>query len=270
MFYKKMISSLTCFFLSVNIYASTNTLKPTLILVHGALLTSSAWMSVQSYLQTHGYNVVTVDLPGRADDDIPASDVSIYSSAEKLCQVAELQQGQVVLVGHSQGGAVITQATHRCGSKIKALVYVAAVIPLNGEKAFDMLNDEDGRNFDKCATLDKNTGLYKINYDGPLKEMFMDDATTEQARRAINNMTAEPVRIGDEVLKYNEKIFSMIPKFYIETTDDKIISFATQKNIQSKVQLKKIYTMKTGHSPFVSQPKKLGGYLTEIVDFVSS
>ena len=54
----------------------------TLVLVHGALLTSSAWMPVQNYLQNHGYNVVTLDVPGRAEDDVPAKAVSLEMSAD--------------------------------------------------------------------------------------------------------------------------------------------------------------------------------------------
>lgn len=270
MFKKKIIFSTIVLLLATNLYAAANLKKPTLILVHGALLTSSIWMPVQSYLQNKNYNVVTLDVPGRADDGIPADKVTLYSAATKVCKVAKLQHGPVILVGHSQGGAIITQAISECGRDIKGLVYIAAVIPFNGEKAFEMLSEQDAANFDQCATLDKNAAVYKINSTGPIKDMFMADASSYQAEKAINNFTPEPAMIGEGILRYNQHLFNEIPKFYIETTNDKIISLQTQKKIQSRVEIRQIYTMKTSHAPFISQPKMLGKYLAEITDSVSA
>ena len=70
MLHRKLFVYIVLVLFSVNIQAASSTTKPTLVLVHGALLTSKAWSSVQSYLQTKGYNVVTLDVPGRADDEV--------------------------------------------------------------------------------------------------------------------------------------------------------------------------------------------------------
>ena len=240
----------------------------TIILVHGALLTSNIWMPVQSYLQNNGYNVVTLDVPGRADDGISAKESSLLLAANKVCKVVNLQTGTVLLAAHSQAGAVITQATRQCGARIAGLAYIAAVVPRSGEKAFDMLSSQDGENFDKVTRLDNAAGVYQINYEGPLKAMFMDDANETQVKRAINNMVPEPIRLGDETLQYDQAAFDTIPKFYIQTTMDKIISPDTQQKFILRNKFKKIYTMKTSHSPFISQPKLLGQYLGEIADSI--
>ena len=65
---KKFLFLISILILSINMATASNSRKPTLILVHGALFTSSVWIAVQSYLQNHGYNVVTLDVPGRAGD----------------------------------------------------------------------------------------------------------------------------------------------------------------------------------------------------------
>src|ERR1700733_11397546 len=127
----------------------------TIVLVHGALLTSSAWMPVQSYLQNHNINVVTIDLPGRAEDNIPAKEVTLKMASEKVCKVVAMQTGPVVVAGHSQGGAVITQAVDQCGSRFSALVYIAAVVPHSGEKPFDLTSENDNDNFGRVTTLDE-------------------------------------------------------------------------------------------------------------------
>jgi pimeloyl-ACP methyl ester carboxylesterase len=239
---------------------------PTLILVHGALFTSSSWIAVQSYLQENGYNVVTMDVPGRADDGEISYFVTLSKAVDKLCKVVSAQSEPVVLVGHSQGGAIITQALDRCADKIKALVYVAAVAPLNGEAVFDALSQEDNDNFGQCATLDKMNDVYNINYNGPIREMFMADASPEQVKWSINNMVPEPSRIGDATLYYPEKIFRAMPKYYIETTNDKIISLATQKKIEANIKPDKVYSIISSHSPFLTHPRWLSTYLIEIAN----
>src|SRR5262245_20461218 len=112
----------------------------TYVLVHGALFTSTGYQRVQSRLQNDGQNVVTVDVPGRAGDGLDPRGIDIKTAAEKVCKVVTAVGGPVVLVGHSQGGALITQALADCGTNVKGLVYLAAVVPLDGETAFQGLN----------------------------------------------------------------------------------------------------------------------------------
>ena len=94
-----------------------------------------------------------------------------------------------------RGGAVITQAINQCGSRVQGLVYVAAVVPLNDETPFQSSN-QDNANFDKCATLDTQNNIFQINFNGPIREMFMADASPIQAGQAIHNMVPEPDKIG--------------------------------------------------------------------------
>src|SRR5580658_1834553 len=148
---------------SATLHAATIS-HPTFVLVHGALLTSNSWISVQSQLQNAGYNVVTVDVPGRADDGLDARQVTLDDAAAKVCKVAAMQVNSVILVGHSQGGAVITQALDQCAHKIKSLVYVAAVAPLSGENVFQDLSQEDNDNFASCTLYSKDNNVYKVNY----------------------------------------------------------------------------------------------------------
>lgn len=236
----------------------------TFVFVHGALFTSLSWMAVQSRLQNAGYNVVTMDVPGRAQDGVDPFDVTLSSAVNKLCKVLSQQPKPVILVGHSQGGAVITQALDQCASRIRALVYVAAVAPANGDTVFQDLSKSDNKNFDRCVTYDRDDNVFRVNNSGPLKEMFMADAPVKAAESSIHSMVDEPARIGEAVLHYPEQVFSATPKFYIETRYDKIISFATQEKIVRKIKPQKVYAMNASHSPFLSQPALLAQHLIDI------
>src|SRR5260221_7942337 len=95
--------------------------KPTIVLVHGAFADGSSWSKVIPILQRDGYTVIAVQNPL----------TSLAADVETTKRVIDGQTGPVVVVGHSYGGAVITQAA--AGSaNVKALVYVAAFAPEGG------------------------------------------------------------------------------------------------------------------------------------------
>src|SRR5437899_8538058 len=92
--------------------------KPTIVLVHGAFADGSSWSKVIPILQRDGYTVIAVQNPL----------TSLAADVETTKRVIDAQTGSVVLVGHSYGGAVITEAAAG-SSNVKALVYIAAFAP---------------------------------------------------------------------------------------------------------------------------------------------
>ena len=100
------------------------TQQPTIILVHGAFAESSSWNGVISNLISDGYRVVAAANPLR----------SVKSDAAYLSSIISSINGPVILVGHSYGGEVISQAAHRVGN-VRALVYVAGFALDTGESA---------------------------------------------------------------------------------------------------------------------------------------
>ena len=104
--------------------ASAQDSKPTIVLVHGAFAESSSWNGVLAQLIPKGYPTIAVANPLRG----------VKSDADYVASVLKGIQGQIVLVGHSYGGAVITNAV-KDNSNVKALVYVAGFAPDMGETA---------------------------------------------------------------------------------------------------------------------------------------
>lgn len=252
------------------IYSYAYNSQPTIILVHGALLTSSVWEPVQSYLQNNGLNVATIDTPGRVKDGIDPKSATLTAAVTKLCKVINAQDNSVLLVAHSQAGSIITQATHTCGEKIKGLVYIAAVVPFPNEIVFSLLSEENNYNFDIAAPIDNDLGVSIPNLKGPLKELFIGNVSDEDANHAINNMVSEPIILGESSLHYDLNKLKMIPKFYVKTLKDKIISPETQNKYISRIEFKSIYSIDSGHSPFVTHPHLLAKYLEEIIYYLNN
>jgi pimeloyl-ACP methyl ester carboxylesterase len=101
-----------------------NAQKPTVVLVHGAFADSSSWNGVVDKLRSHGYQVVAASNPLRG----------LAADSEYVRQLVASLDGPVILAGHSYGGSVISNAA-RGLDNVKALVFVAAFLPDEGESA---------------------------------------------------------------------------------------------------------------------------------------
>jgi pimeloyl-ACP methyl ester carboxylesterase len=113
-----------------------------IVLVHGAFADASGWRRVADILGKDGYAVSMVQEPlSSLADDVAATK-----------RVLDLQQGPTLLVGHSYGGVVITEAGN--APNVVGLVYIAAFIPDNGESAISLLSSAPTANNDMRATKD--------------------------------------------------------------------------------------------------------------------
>src|SRR5215472_1442321 len=104
--------------------ATAQPAKPTIVLVHGAFADSSSWYGVIAILERDGYSVLAAANPLR----------SVKGDADTVRALLASINTPVVLVGHSYGGMVISNAAN-CQANVKALVYVAAFAPEAGENA---------------------------------------------------------------------------------------------------------------------------------------
>jgi pimeloyl-ACP methyl ester carboxylesterase len=111
----------------------------TYVLIHGAWHGSWCWDSVVSLLKKEGHTVKVPNLPGHGGDKTPITELSLQAYTDCVCHILDAQSEPVILVGHSMGGVVITQAAEFRPEKIKILVYLAAFLPQNGESLFDLI-----------------------------------------------------------------------------------------------------------------------------------
>jgi pimeloyl-ACP methyl ester carboxylesterase len=100
----------------------------TFVSVHGGWNGGWCWEKVVPLLEEAGHEVEAPDLPGLGEDRTPLPKVSLQGYADRICQVLEAQPEPVVLVGHSSGGIVISQAAEQRLDKVKLLVYLAAIL----------------------------------------------------------------------------------------------------------------------------------------------
>ena len=232
--------------------------KETYVLVHGAWMGEWAWDNVKPILEQQGHTVVTVDLNGLT---------SLEAYTQKTLQAINAQNKPVILVGHSMGGIVISQANEVATDKIKKLVYLSAYLLHNGEslynKSLEPTHESSliGQNW-----VQTSADVASINPDG-IKEVFCADCTDAQVNVIKTKTTAQPiaplgtpVSVNTDVNKYKEK------RYYIETTLDNAVPNAVQKQMYTALPCKQVFSLQTSHSPFLSEPNQLADLLIKLKD----
>jgi pimeloyl-ACP methyl ester carboxylesterase len=207
-----------------------------IVLVHGALIDGSAWRGVYDVLVHHGYHVSIVQQPLTGlDDDVAATR-----------RVLDQQTGPVVLVGHSYGGAIITVAG--ADPKVKALVYVAALVPDAGETAGQAAPPNPERLGDFVATPD---GFVTLSPD-----KFAADFGADLPRAQADFLAHAQVPVAASAFegKVNVAAWHDKPSYYVVATEDRALDPAAAERMAQRAGAK-VTRVKASHGVLISQPR---------------
>jgi pimeloyl-ACP methyl ester carboxylesterase len=216
------------------------------VLVHGGFVDGSGWRGVYELLTTDGFNVSVVQ----------NQTLSLESDVETTTNMLDLQDGPAILVGHSYGGAVITEAgTH---NSVAGLVYIAAFAPDQGESVSSLLAGlppdgpappilppQDGFLF-----LDREKFADSFAADvSPGEAAFMADSQVPWGVEALNGAVTEPA--------WRSK-----PSWYLITTDDRMIPPPLQRTMAERAGTTST-EVSGSHAIYVSQPSAVASLITQ-------
>ncbi|MFC3032636.1 alpha/beta hydrolase [Pseudoalteromonas fenneropenaei] len=240
---------------NTNLAKPTNTVQKNIVFVHGAHFKASGWQQVQSYLKYSNIASVAVDLPGRHTDIDPKS-ITLPVAAKALCEVLVAKPQPVVLVVHSQGGAVAHAALKECPQVVVSdLVYVTAVAPLDGAKPFALLSKKDEESYFKGVTY--SDGWLRVTDKQAFVNTFTNSTSQQVRDEVLNNAVDEPAVTGDGEVNITLKDLNNIKTHYIFALNDEIISIESQRAIANSINPASLYILNSGHLPMLSQPKEL-------------
>ncbi|MBB3117330.1 alpha/beta fold hydrolase [Pseudoduganella violacea] len=212
----------------------------TVVLVHGAFADGSSWQKVIPLLQAKGVKVVAVQNPLS----------SLADDAAVTRRVIEAQSGKVVLVGHSWGGAVISEAG--ASDKVKALVYVAAFAPQVGE-AVGALGKEHGVSVGVATLQADSAGYLSLPAASVAANFAQDVSAAEQRLIAATQGPINSKAFGEPL---STAAWTAKPSYYIVASKDRMIQPALQQDFAKRMQAK-VTTLASSHVPMLSQPKQV-------------
>ncbi len=219
----------------------SNSNKASIVLVHGAFSDGSSWKKVIPILEDEGFTVTAVQNPLK----------SLAEDVATTRRVIEAQKGNVVLVGHSYGGAVITEAA--AGSdKVKALVYVAAFAPDAGETLGGLIEKFPPSALGAALAPDSASFLYIDR--AKFREVFAGDVPEEEA--SVMAATQKPIAAGAFSEPVTSAAWKSIPSWYVVSTLDHAVNPDLERFMAKRIRAE-ITEVKASHVPFISQPEEI-------------
>ncbi len=220
------------------------------VLVHGAWADGSSWDKIIPLLQKKGFHVTAVHLPF----------TTLAEDAAAAKRMIALQDGPVLLVGHSYGGAVITEAGD--DPKVAGLVYVAAFAPDLGQSAGDLNNQYPPPSGGKEVRPDAN-GFLQLTDKGVAEDFAQDlTATEKELIAATQGQVSGPNELGAKVttVAWKEK-----PTFYIVADQDRMIAPELEKKFAAQMHAKTIH-ISSSHVPMLSHPTQVAEFIASAAD----
>jgi pimeloyl-ACP methyl ester carboxylesterase len=216
------------------------------LLIHGGFVDGSGWRGVYDLLKKDGYNVFIVQNPTTSLTD----DVAVTK------RMLAAQNGPSILVGHSYGGVVITEAGN--DSKVAGLVYIAAFAPDKGESVSSLIKNpppgapvppilppQDGYLF-----LDRARFAVSFAADvTPAEAAFMGDSQVPWGVAALEGAVTQPA-------------WKTKPSWYLVASDDKMIPPDAQRAM-SKRAGSTVVEVKGSHAVYVSRPQEVAAIITK-------
>jgi len=248
-----IITFVFCFGGNLTAQTSTSAAIKNVVLVHGGFVDGSGWEAVYKTLKKDGYTVAIVQNPT----------ITLANDVVFTKQVIANQNGPVILVGHSYGGAVITEAGN--DPKVAGLVYVAAFAPDKGESVSTLIANpppgapqppilppQDGYLF-----LDR--AKFPASFAGDVKPetaSFMADSQVPWGVEALNGAISEPA-------------WKTKPSWYLLTTEDKMIPPNAQRSMSKRAGAT-VVEIKGSHAVYVSHPQAVAALIEKAAQGVAA
>jgi pimeloyl-ACP methyl ester carboxylesterase len=220
--------------------------KPSIVLVHGAFADASSWRDVIPLLQRDGYSVTAVQNPL----------ASLTGDVETTKRVIAAQPGAVVVVGHSYGGAVITEAAAG-NPNVKALVYVAAFAPEVNE-AIGAFGEKYPNALGAGLRPDAAGFLYIDR--AQFRDLFAADVPESETR--VLAATQKPVIGSVFGASVSQAAWKTVPTWYLVTQDDHAIAPELQRLYARRMGATTL-EVKSSHVPFVSHPREVARFIEQ-------
>src|SRR5438876_6338141 len=235
--------------------------KPTIVFVHGGWADSSGWNQEITNLERRGLPVIAPANPLR----------DLASDAAYIRSVLQTISGPIVLVGHSYGGAVISNAAVGV-SNVKALVYIAGFAPDKGESLFQLVTVNPGTQIGP-ATLDVRP--YPLADGGTGTDLYLKKSAFHDAfagdlpLKVTDQMQATQRPFSNEAFQSlsGEPAWKTIPSWYMVATQDQAIPPATERFMAQRAHAT-VVEVRASHVAMMSQPEATTRLILDAVDAI--
>jgi len=228
------------------------------VLVHGGFSGAWIWLPLMDSLKAAGHVVEAFDLPGMGNDHTSAREVSLDSYAGRVCEVLAASSEPAIVVGHSMGGIVATQAAARGPKRVAALVYVAAFLPKHGQSLLDLAKLPEG----DCEQVLANVVVegepaVAVMPAAASRHALYGSCAEDVAAWAIARQCPQPVSPLPMAVSIPPGALNGINRYYVLCTRDRTIPPPLQRRMVAENMCADVIQLDTDHMPQLSMTNEL-------------
>ncbi len=234
---------------------------PTFVLVHGAWMGGWAWNGVVEHLQRAGMAVIAPDLPAHGDDCSDSATVTLQDYVDRVVAVIDDIDGDVMLVGHSFGGVVVSQVAEARPERLRGLIYVCAfLLP-------------DGQSFESATAGTKSEALTALVWSddggsvtlspGLVHSAVAHDVPSEAFETIRPLLVAEPSAPLMTPVQLTDARWGSVPRFYVEASLDRALPLTAQQAMAAAAGVVDRARLEASHTPMASLPSELAAALVD-------
>jgi pimeloyl-ACP methyl ester carboxylesterase len=217
----------------------------TVVVVHGAWADGSSWQAILGILEDHGLNVIAAPIPL----------TSLSDDAAALNRTIARTRGPVIVAGHAYAGAVIATANDE---RVKALVYVAALAPAEGETVAQVFYRDEAH--PKAPQLASDADGFIWMPDEAFADAFAQNATDEQI--ALSKAVQRPISVKSIQEPAPAPAWKSKPTWYLLAEQDRMINPKTQRFMAERMKAT-VRTFAVDHTPLLTAPEMVADVILE-------
>jgi pimeloyl-ACP methyl ester carboxylesterase len=235
------------------------------VLVHGAYGGAWCWEEVSPRLESAGHDIETLDLPGAGADETPVEEITLDLCAERVCELLARREEPAILVGHSMGGVVVTQAAARRPERVASLVFVCAFMPANGQSLLDLTHLPEGKDdlIQAHLALEGEPPVAVLSEEWTAEAIY-NCCAPERTAWAVARRRPQPLAPFATPVQIEDEALARIPRWYVFCGRDQAIPPALQRRMVAEHPCRKVFELDTDHAPYFSATDELVGALLEV------
>jgi pimeloyl-ACP methyl ester carboxylesterase len=241
------------------------------VLVHGAFSGAWIWAPLMKRLKANGHSVEALDMPGLGEDHTPIGECTLDASAARVCGVLAAASGPAIVVAHSMGGIIATQAAARCLDRVAALIYVGAFIPKDGQSLLALTKLPEGAGDQVQANI-------IIEGDPPVaimppaasRKALYDCCTDEVVAWAIARQRTQPVAPFATPVSIPAGALDGLKRYAVLCLQDRAMQPALLRRMIAENPCAEVVELDTDHTPQLSMTNELANALNRFAAHASS
>ncbi len=233
----------------------------TFVLVHGAYHGAWCWARLIPFLEAAGHRAMAPDLPGHGTDPTPLAEISLATYTAGICQAVAAAETPVILVGHSMAGAVVAGVAEHMPARVDRLVFLSAYVPTDAQSVAQLVRADTQFSIPVQRADENGVPCLRLSSD-VMRRHFYHDADEADFEWALSQAQIQPVAPFAGKAKITAANFGTVARAYIHCRYDRAIGLALQRQMAMTAECVPMVYLKSGHSPFVTQPQALSELLS--------